>query len=68
MRSVAVDLDARLGLRLAVGVSSDVVAAVDDCHLAAGFGGTLGDGEAEETRPDDKKIHVVHRIGVWLGA
>ncbi|GGM46394.1 hypothetical protein GCM10010489_16970 [Microbacterium saperdae] len=44
-----------------------MVAAVDDGDFAARFGSTLSNGEAEETRPDDEKIHGTYRIGGFLG-
>lgn len=48
MRAIAVHLDARRGLDLAVGVSADVGAAVDHRDRASRSCGTLGDREAEE--------------------
>ena len=66
MRTVAVDLDSCLRLILAVGVSSDVVAAVQNGHFQAQLGGgAFRDGQAEETRADDDEISV-HKLSCMV--
>ena len=60
MRAVPVHLDARLGVRLAVGVAAEVVAPFQHQHpLPELLGGALGDGEAEEAGADDDEV-VLH--------
>jgi hypothetical protein len=65
VRTVAVDLDSGLRLILAIGIASDVVAAVQNGHIQAQFsGGAFRDSQAEKTRADDDKISV-HNSPAW---
>jgi hypothetical protein len=60
VRSIAVDLDARVGVRLAVGVATDVVATFEDQDLKAQLGSDpLGHGEPEESGSydDEGRLH-----------
>jgi hypothetical protein len=66
VRAVHVHLDPGLGVRLAVGVASDVVAPLEDQNLQAELVGTaFGDRQAEETGPDDDEVSVQHNS--WYG-
>ncbi|SKU87878.1 Uncharacterised protein [Mycobacteroides abscessus subsp. abscessus] len=60
MGAVLVYLYTRLRLRLGVGVTPDVVAALDDEHPLVELGcGTLGDSEAEKPGSDDDQIELL---------
>jgi hypothetical protein len=57
VRTVAVDLDPGLGLRLAVGVPADVRPALHDQDAQAQVArAPLRDGQAEEAGPDDDEV------------
>jgi len=57
VRAVAVHLDPGRLLGLAVGVATDVVAAVDQRHLQPEIVGcAFGDGQAEKPRADDDEV------------
>ena len=57
VRAVAVHLDACLGLRLGVGVSTDVVTTIQHQYpLVQLGGGALGDRQTEESGTDDNEV------------
>ena len=66
MRAVAVHLDSRLLFILAVGVSTNVVAAIKHRNLQPQLGsGAFCNGQAKETRADDDEISV-HKLSCVL--
>ncbi len=63
MRAVLVHLDVGLRVALAVGVATEVVAALEDEHPQAQLlGAALGDREAEESGADDDEVGKRFRV------
>lgn len=62
VRTVLVDLDARLLVDLRVGVAADMRAPIDDGHLGAVLdGGSFGDGQTEQAGTHDQEVRSRHR-------
>ncbi len=62
VRAVAMDLDACLGLHLAVAVAADHRASIDDEHPPAVLDGhAFGDGQAEQAGADDDQVDIHQR-------
>ena len=68
MRAVDVHLDPGLGVGLAVGVATEVVATLEHEHLQPELvGAAFGDRQSEEAGSDDYEVWVQH-ISKFSGA